>query len=140
MNLTVKKVAKVVKKVEGLSQTTYQCVAEGCDTSGFSPVWAKLTLEAEDPDALKEIVTQAIDAEVDIKFLHPQVTLQSFEYGTKAKIGAEIKNQSLAENIVETFGVEGAKEMVAAAKEIVSGTANGKTYNINIDKPESGGT
>lgn len=83
MNLTVKKIAKIVKKVEGMSQTTYQCVVEGYDTTGFSLVWAKLTLEAENPDVLEEIVTQTIDAEVDIKFLHPQATLQSFEVTKK---------------------------------------------------------
>ncbi len=61
-----------------LPMTIYQCVLVGADPSGTSTIFGKLTLEAEDPDVLNDIVRQAIDAEVEIKFLQPQATLEQF--------------------------------------------------------------
>ncbi len=78
MKLVVKSIRKVTKKVDDLPQTIYQCVLEGADPSGTSTVFGKVTLEAEDPETLNDIVRQAIDAEVEIKFLQPQVTLERF--------------------------------------------------------------
>lgn len=77
MKLVVKSIKKTVKKVDGMEETMYQCVLDGND--GFVPtVFGKLTLESGDPDTLHNIVRQAIDAEVEIKFLHPQVSLEAF--------------------------------------------------------------
>jgi len=78
MKLVVKRLAKIVKKVDGLAQTIYQCVLEGADPSGTETVFGKLTLESGDPDVLNDIVRQAIDAELDIRFSQPQVTLERF--------------------------------------------------------------
>ncbi len=78
MKLVVKSIRKVTKNVDGPPQTIYQCVLEGSAPSGTSIVFGKIILEAEDPDILNDIVRQAIDAEVEIKFLQPQVTLERF--------------------------------------------------------------
>jgi len=76
MKLVVKQLKKIVKKVDGLAQTIYQVVLDGAETSGMEVVFGKLTLESEDPEALHLIVRLAIDAEVEIKFLQPQATLE----------------------------------------------------------------
>ncbi len=78
MKLVIKSIKKVTKKVDGLPQTIYQCVLEGADPSGTSTIFGTVKLEAEDPDILNDIVRQAIDAEVDIRFSQPQVTLERF--------------------------------------------------------------
>lgn len=78
MKLTVKQIKKIVKKVDGIAETIYQCVLEGTDTSGAETVFGKLTLESGDPDDLQNIVKQAIDAEVEIGFIHPQMSLEVF--------------------------------------------------------------
>jgi len=78
MKLTVKTIKKITKKIEGISQTFYQCVLEGVDPSGISLLHGKLTLESDDPEVLNDIVRQAIDTEVEIKFMPPQVTLERF--------------------------------------------------------------
>ncbi len=78
MKLVVKSIRKVTKNVGGPPQTIYQCVLEGSAPSGTSIVFGKIILEAEDPDILNDIVRQMIGAEVEIKFLQPQVTLECF--------------------------------------------------------------
>jgi len=78
MKLVVKTIKKITKKIEGISQTFYQCVLEGADPSGTETVFGKFTLESGDPDILNDIVRQTIDAEVDIIFSQPQVTLERF--------------------------------------------------------------
>ena len=78
MKLVVKSIKEITKKIEGISQTFYQCVLEGVDPSGISLLHGKLTLESDDPEVLNDVVRQAIDAELDIKFLQPQVTLERF--------------------------------------------------------------
>jgi len=78
MKLVVKSIKKITKKIEGISQTLYQCALEGVDPSGTSLLHGKMTLESGDPDVLNDIVRQTIDSEVDILFSHPQVTLERF--------------------------------------------------------------
>ena len=78
MKLVVRQLKKIIKKVDNLPETIYQCVLEGADPSGTSIVFGKVTLEADDPDNLNDIVRQMIDAEVEIKFSQPQVTLERF--------------------------------------------------------------
>lgn len=78
MKLVVKSIKKITKKIEGISQTFYQCVLEGFNSSGTSMLHGKLTLESGDPGVLNDIVRQVIDAEVDIRFSQPQVTLERF--------------------------------------------------------------
>ncbi len=78
MKFTVKQIKKIVKKVDGIAETIYQCVLEGADISGVDTVFGKLTLESGDSDTLQNIVKQAIDAEVEIRFMHPQVSLEAF--------------------------------------------------------------
>jgi len=78
MKLVVKQIKKTTKKIEGISQTFYQCVLEGADPSGIEPVFGKLTLESRDPDILNDIVRQAIDAQLEIRFSQPQATLERF--------------------------------------------------------------
>ena len=78
MKLAVKSIRIVTKKVDDLPQTIYQCVLEGADSFGTSPVFGKLTLETDDIDVMNDIVQQEIDAEVNIKFLQPQATLERF--------------------------------------------------------------
>ena len=78
MKLVVKSIKKTIKKVDNIAETIYQCVLEGADPSGTETVFGKLTLESGDPDVLNDIVRQAIDTEVEIKFMSPQVTLESF--------------------------------------------------------------
>ena len=78
MKLVVRQLKKIVKKVDNLPETIYQCVLEGADPSGTSIVFGKVTLETDDPDNLNDIVRQMIDAEVEIKFSQPQVTLERF--------------------------------------------------------------
>ena len=74
----MKFVVRSIKKVDNMAETIYQCVLEGADPSGTETVFGKLTLESGDPDVLNDIVRQAIDAELDIRFSQPQVTLESF--------------------------------------------------------------
>lgn len=78
MKLVVKSIKKITKKMDELPVTIYQCVLEGVDPSGIETVFGKLTLESGDPGVLNDIVRQAIDAELEIRFSHPQVTLESF--------------------------------------------------------------
>ena len=78
MKLVVKTIKKTTKKIEGISQTFYQCVLEGADPSGTSLLHGKLTLESDDPDVLNDIVRLAIDAQLEIRFSQPQVTLERF--------------------------------------------------------------
>ena len=78
MKLVVRQLKKIVKKVDGFPQTIYQCVLEGADPSGTSIVFGKVTLESDNPDDLNDIVRQEIDAEVELKFSQPQVTLERF--------------------------------------------------------------
>jgi len=78
MKFVVRSIKKTIKKVDNMAETIYQCVLEGADPSGTETVFGKLTLESGDPDILNDIVRQAIDAEVDILFSHPQVTLERF--------------------------------------------------------------
>ena len=78
MKLVVRQLKKIIKKVDNLPETIYQCVLEGADPSGTSIVFGKVTLEADDPDDLNDIVRQEIDAEVELKFSQPQVTLERF--------------------------------------------------------------
>jgi len=78
MYLVVKSIKKTIKKVDNIAETIYQCVLEGVDPSGIETVFGKLTLESGDPDVLNDIVRQAIDAEVEIRFSQPQATLERF--------------------------------------------------------------
>ncbi len=78
MKLVVRQLKKIDKKIDNLPQTIYQCILEGADPSGTSIVFGKVTLETDDPDNLNDIVRQVIDAEVEIKFFQPQVTLERF--------------------------------------------------------------
>lgn len=78
MKLVVKQIKKIVKKVDNIAETIYQCVLEGADTSGIETVYGKLTLESGDPSVLNDIVKQVIDADVEVRFIHPQVSLESF--------------------------------------------------------------
>jgi len=78
MKLVVNSIKKITKKIGGISQTFYQCVLGGVDPSGISLLHGKLTLESNEPEVLNDVVRQVIDAEVDIKFLHPQATLERF--------------------------------------------------------------
>ena len=65
MKLVVKQIKKIVKKVDNIAETIYQCVLEGADTSGSETVYGRLTLECGDPQDLQEIVKQAIDVEAE---------------------------------------------------------------------------
>jgi hypothetical protein len=78
MNLILKQIKKITKKIDGVPETVFQCVLEGADPSGIETVFGKLTLESGDLDELNNIVKQVIDSEVEIKFTHPQVTLECF--------------------------------------------------------------
>ena len=78
MKLVVRSIRKTIKKVGNIAETIYHCVLEGADPSGTETVFGKLTLESGDPDVLNDIVRQAIDTEVDIKFSQAQVTLERF--------------------------------------------------------------
>ena len=78
MKFTLKTIKKITKKIEGISQTFYQCVLEGGDPSGIFLLHGKLTLESSDPGILNDIVRQVIGAEVVIGFSRPQVTLERF--------------------------------------------------------------
>ena len=78
MKLVVKSIKKTIKKVDNIAETIYQCVLEGADPSGTETVFGKLTLESGDPDVLNDIVRQAIDAELEIRFSQPQATLEAF--------------------------------------------------------------
>ena len=78
MKLVVNSIKKITKKIEGISQTFYLCVLKGVDPSGISLLRGKLTLESDDPGILNDIVRLTIDAEVDIRFSQPQVTLERF--------------------------------------------------------------
>lgn len=89
MKLTVKKTAKIEKKVDGTNRIIYQCSLEGTEfvNTGVMNeegepinrvVFGKLTLESVSPNALNKIVQQMIDAEVNINFSRSQTTLGSF--------------------------------------------------------------
>jgi len=61
MNLIVKQIIKKVRKVDSMESTIYTCVLEGSEFRQGVGVKGKLSLESENPEALKEIVRQAID-------------------------------------------------------------------------------
>ncbi len=111
MKLIVKQTVKKDKKDGKINVTLYSCGLEGYEFivtgGGDAVVTGKLTLESESLAALKKIVDQTIDADVDIEFSRAQQTFDAYE------------------------------EMVAVAREIVSGEHAGKTYKINVEKPES---
>jgi len=119
MKLTVKQIVKKIKKVYGLETTVYSCSLEGMELRKNSGVWGKLTLESENPESLKAVVAQVIDAEVDILFTNSQRKLEDYELKLEREFANQVrstvlktispKNQTIAEDIVDTFGVDGAR-------------------------------
>lgn len=69
-----------------------------------------------------------------VRISDAQEQLSSFEQQYQEEKAKKAAQQTLAGNIVDTFGVDGAKQRVEAAKEIVSGKGGEKVYNVSVEK------